>query len=67
MGLQLNIGSLTSGSGIDVQSTVDQLMSLQKAPLTHMQQQQNPGSGLVPLRRPVVVATKVAKVGKKKQ
>ena len=40
MGLQLNIGSLTSGSGIDVQSTVDQLMSLQKAPLTHMQQQQ---------------------------
>ena len=40
MGLQLNIGSLTSGSGIDVQSTVDQLMSLQKAPLTHMQRQQ---------------------------
>ena len=40
MGLQLNVGSLTSGSGIDVQSTVDQLMSLQKAPLTQMQQQQ---------------------------
>ena len=40
MALQLNIGSLTSGSGIDVQSTVDQLMSLQKAPLTQMQQQQ---------------------------
>jgi len=40
MGLQLNIGSLTSGSGIDVQSTVEQLMSLQKAPLTQMQQQQ---------------------------
>jgi flagellar hook-associated protein 2 len=40
MGLQLNIGSLTSGSGIDVQSTVEQLMSSQKAPLTQMQQQQ---------------------------
>jgi flagellar hook-associated protein 2 len=40
MALQLNVGSLTSGTGIDVQSTVDQLMSLQKAPLTQMQQQQ---------------------------
>jgi flagellar hook-associated protein 2 len=40
MALQLNVGSLTSGSGIDVQSTVDQLMSLQKAPLTQMQRQQ---------------------------
>lgn len=40
MGLQLNVGSLTSGSGIDVQTTVDQLMSLQKAPLTQMQQEQ---------------------------
>ena len=40
MALQLNIGSLTSGSGIDVQGTVDQLMSLQRAPLTQMQRQQ---------------------------
>jgi flagellar hook-associated protein 2 len=40
MALQLNVGSLTSGTGIDVQSTVDQLMSLQKAPLTQMQHQQ---------------------------
>jgi flagellar hook-associated protein 2 len=40
MALQLDVGSLTSGTGIDVQSTVDQLMSLQKAPLTQMQQQQ---------------------------
>lgn len=38
MALQLNVGSITSGSGIDVQSTVDQLMLLQKAPLTQMQQ-----------------------------
>ncbi|HLH09700.1 MAG TPA: flagellar filament capping protein FliD [Terriglobales bacterium] len=40
MALQLNVGSLTSGSGIDVQGTVDQLMSLQRAPLTQMQRQQ---------------------------
>ncbi len=40
MALQLNGGSLTSGTGIDVQSTVDQLMSLQRAPLTQMQRQQ---------------------------
>ncbi len=40
MALQLDVGSLTSGTGIDVQSTVDQLMTLQKAPLTQMQQEQ---------------------------
>ncbi|MEO6910743.1 MAG: helix-turn-helix transcriptional regulator [Edaphobacter sp.] len=39
--------------------------------LTRIQQQQDPGSGLVPLRRPVVVSAKVvsaktAKAGKKK-
>lgn len=40
MALSPNIGSLTSGSGIDVQGTVDQLMSLEKAPLTMIKQQQ---------------------------